>query len=791
MKQQHSSKLILLGYAFLALFLFINIQFAQNRDTQIETHYIKLSSSEQQLYLIQQLQLHAKSRSIMLGQIVFEKDPFIQEEYIQQMVTEGLRFGRTRTELLNSDLTSQQKQHIEKQRIISGENRLREEEIVSLILDKNADKAAQELFLATVPVQNKVIESLSLIAKDLYQNSLKAKQNYQTVLSRSEFYARILQMSLLLAIVLLGIFSFKQARQNENRQQKKVKSLTKKMQDQAYANKMDAHILHAVDEYIVLVDKHGQFIRTNPSMESILRSTHYVNTHTIWQLLDESSNQQINISEAKKALIDNNEWKNELFLLSPFECFALCEISRFSSKDIPEASHLLVIKDITELKETQEAVEIQANYDAVTELPNRHFFQKTLAKHTQKPHASLAVFYIDLDDFKNINDTLGHHFGDELLNAVSHRMYNLLLENFLHNFHLARIGGDEFSVILTLEEKQLAQQSELLADKLIKVVSQPYDILDHTLEIGCSIGIALFPQQGNTATKLMRHADLAMYEAKHNGKNKFVFFDNRISQKLEQKLILKQRLETALRQQEFILHYQPQYDLKTNKIIGLEALIRWQSDEVCYTPDEFIPFAEQNGFIHLIDEYVINLACQQIDDWNKQGLIPPRVAINISSQQINSNSLLELVNEKLTQYKLLGSVIELEITEYSLVESIQKDNKQENWLNKLRDQGIHIAIDDFGTGYSSLSYLQHMPVNRLKIDRSFIQNITKKGDNQGIVESIISLGHNVNASVLAEGIETEEQYQMLISLGCDEGQGYLMSKPLPVNDITQLLQNNH
>ena len=318
-------------------------------------------------------------------------------------------------------------------------------------------------------------------------------------------------------------------------------------------------------------------------------------------------------------------------------------------------------------------------------------------------------------------------------------------------------------------------------------MSEPYSISNNTIEIGCSIGIALFPEQAGNAVKLMRHADLAMYHAKHSGKQRCILFNSSIEKDLEQKIILKNRIETALADNEFNLHFQPQYNLKTMEVIGLEALIRWHSDDVCYQPDVFIPFAEQNGLIHLIDFYVIKMVCQQIADWQQQNIHVPRVAINISSQQISSKNLLKLLDNEILKHNLTGKDLELEITEYSLVESLQKGGKQDSWLPYLHQKGIHISIDDFGTGYSSLSYLQHMNINRLKIDRSFIQAMTHEKESQSIVSSIIALGHNVNATVLAEGVETEEQRQLLINLSCDEGQGYLMHKPLPPEDIAKIL----
>lgn len=787
MKFLNSSKLILTGYGLIALFLLISISLFKNYDEQIEVSYLEHQESLLQAQLLLRMQILGKNRSIYLSRLIFEDDPFIQDEYIQGILTDGNLFGEARARLYDTQMTPEQRKFIEETNQLIVENSQRQAKVIDLMQDDQPEEALK-IYLNSIPYQMTILDSLSDFTKQLQQDSEYAEQEYERIIEKDELLSGALHISLFFSIIVLGLYSFRQAREIESKQAQEVKTLSKEMSNQLHVNAMDARILHAVDEYIVLINNQGHFIRSNPSFEDILRKDVFKEAQSIWEVLQfcssESLDQQLIIEQVKQTGI----WKQELQLAAPFNCYVLCEITHFEPTDFMEADYLVSIKDISELKQAQQAIELQANYDAVTKLPNRHFFQKTLAEFTQTDKANLAVFYIDLDDFKNVNDTLGHHFGDELLNAVSNRMQNVLLERFLNHFHLARIGGDEFAIILCLDKSKLETESHLLAEQLIKVVSKPYSVLEQTLEVGCSIGVALFPEQATSATQLMRHADLAMYHAKHNGKNQFAFFNEEIGQKLEQKMILQNRIETALEKQEFVLHYQPQYDLETSHLIGLEALIRWQSDDICYSPAEFIPFAEENGFIHLIDEYVIKHACGQIAEWLESGLTVPRIAINISSQQINSESLLQLIDSQLSQYGFDGSHLELEITEYSLVESLQKGSGQDSWLSWLHQKDIHIAIDDFGTGYSSLSYLQHMNINRIKIDRSFIHNMTDESESHCIVESIISLGHNVKATVLAEGIETEEQRQHLISLGCDEGQGYLMNHPLPAEQVAKLFR---
>jgi len=784
----NSSKIIFIGYTIIALFLLVSISLFKSYDQQVEQSYLKHQESLLQAQILQRMQILGKNRSINLSQLIFEKDPFIQDEYIQNILTDGNFFGEARIRLYNTNLSPELKQIMSELDAQVVKNSFRQAQAIDLIQDDKFDDALK-VYLNSLPYQNEILNQLAILAKDLKADSANTEREYEQIIAKDEALSACLHIALFLSIIALGIYSFRLAKSIEKQQEKEVETLSSQMTNQLHVNAMDAHILHAVDEYIVLVDKQGQFIRANPSLEDILTKDRFKHSLSIWHVLEQCSDDKINSEDVAQQVNNNGIWKQELELCTPFNCYALCEVTHFESTDIIDADYLVSIKDITELKRAQQAVEQQANYDAVTNLPNRHFFQQKLAESTQENKQSLSVFYIDLDDFKNVNDSLGHHFGDELLNAVSNRMHTILLECYLHQFQLARIGGDEFSIILYPEKQNLRVQSQDLADKLVDIVSQPYSIFGQKIEIGCSIGVALFPEQASNATQLMRHADLAMYDAKHNGKNKYVFFSEEIGHKLEQKMVLQQRIETALQKEEFILHYQPQYDLQTNNLIGLEALIRWQSDDIIYSPAEFIPFAEANGMIHLIDEYVIKTACRQIANWIEQGASVPRVAINISSQQINSSELLKVIDQQLSTYGFDGRYLELEITEYSLVEHLQVNKEQDSWLSWLRNNNIHIAIDDFGTGYSSLSYLQHMHINRLKVDRSFINNMANESESHCIVESIISLGHNVNATVLAEGIETEEQRQQLIALGCDEAQGYLMNRPLPAEDVVKLFSS--
>ena len=446
MKRLLSSKLILIGYALIAGFLLLSIQVFESHDAELEKHFKRLLISQQQVHLIQQMQLHAKNRSILLSQALIEAAPFKQDEYIQQLLIEGENFSRTRTTLLQSGLTSQQQQIIENQYNNIETNGARQNKAVELILDGQHNQA-EELLHKTVPIQTETLQNLLILAKDLYSRSKTAESEYQEVVEKDEYFSSLLHISLLVSIFILALYSYRLSRQIENKQENEVLVLAEEVDNQIYINSLDAHILRAVDEYIVLVNSSGQFIRMNPSLEKLRKHPLLHKNSSIWALLQQSSPEEISKKTITQQILENGVWKQELQLNEPFNCYSLCEISSFKSAEIKEAAYLLVIKDITELKQTQEAVEIQANYDSVTELPNRHFFQKNLLDYTETQNQPLAVLYIDLDDFKNVNDSLGHHYGDQLLNLVSERMQSVLFEFYFNHFHLARIGGDEFAII--------------------------------------------------------------------------------------------------------------------------------------------------------------------------------------------------------------------------------------------------------------------------------------------------------------------------------------------------------
>lgn len=427
----------------------------------------------------------------------------------------------------------------------------------------------------------------------------------------------------------------------------------------------------------------------------------------------------------------------------------------------------------------------QASHDPLTGLPNRLLFNERLSLALASAHQNgemLAVIFLDLDRFKNVNDTLGHPVGDLLLQSVSRRLTKCLRVGD----SMARWGGDEFTVLLY--NINTPEEATKICQLIIQSLSSPFDFEGLELYIKASLGIALAPYDGEDAETLLKNADAAMYKAKQKGRNNYQFYTQAIGSKVSEDLNLENHLYKALKKSEFVLHYQPQINLNTGKIVGMEALIRWQHPERgLIPPDRFIPLAEETGLICQIDEWVMRTACLQNRAWQLLGLPPMRIAVNLSARQFLQSHTVQTIAEILSETKLNPEYLEIEITESIAMTDV---SFTVSVLQQLQDMGIHIALDDFGTGYSSLWSLKNFPLNNLKIDKSFVADLVTGSSGATIVKLAIALGQGLNLQVIAEGVETAEQLAFLRSHQCDIGQGYFFSKPIPAAAITQLCLEN-
>lgn len=443
-----------------------------------------------------------------------------------------------------------------------------------------------------------------------------------------------------------------------------------------------------------------------------------------------------------------------------------------------EITHYVsVFSDISELKKSQEKISFLAYHDSLTNLPNRVLLKERLdqaIKHADRDGRSFTLMYMDLDNFKNINDSMGHAEGDQLLVDVANNLRSILREKDT----IGRLGGDEF--ILLFDDIDSPAQAGLMAEKILKHIQQPIKLSNNIVNISASIGICMYPEDGSDAGELWRNSDAAMYRAKHLGRNSYNFYTEELTRKASERMQIESDLRHALSNNEFVLYYQPQIDTESHKIIGAEALIRWiHPKHGMIPPDQFIPVAEETGLILDIGEWVLEQAAWQAKTWLDQGMDIGAVAVNIAGPQITKEDLTEKVKSVLKRHNLPPKHLALELTETFIMTNEQTIRH----LQQLSELGIELAIDDFGTGYSSLSYLKKLPIDKLKIDKSFIGDIPIDTDDMAICRTIIALSENLGLCVLAEGVETMEQSNYLKQYGCTLVQGYGYSKPLPASEL--------
>lgn len=439
-------------------------------------------------------------------------------------------------------------------------------------------------------------------------------------------------------------------------------------------------------------------------------------------------------------------------------------------------------RELAERKRAEQRLDRLAHFDTVTGLRNRYSFNERLTYALEKAEAygdRTGVMFIDLDNFKIINDTLGHHIGDLLLAGVGKRLFSVLRSRDL----IFRIGGDEFALLL--ESIGDRYNVEYVAEKIIHALTRPFSLEDHEVFVSASIGISFCPDDARDTATLLKCADTAMYHAKERGKNTYQFFQAEMNGKALVRLNLETGLRRALDKNEFVLFYQPQYDLSTSRTSGVEALVRWRHPEMgLISPGEFIPVAEDSGLIIPLGEWILRTACEQGAVWQKQCAYPPIISVNLSGRQFKDDNLVANVTQIILETGLNPRLLELELTESTLMDG---SSATLNKLAQFRSLGIRLSIDDFGTGYSSMSYLKRFPINQLKIDRSFIDGIPQNKENAAIVRAIIALGRSLDIDLVAEGVEQVEQAEFLKREHCSCIQGYLFSRPLTANELTLLL----
>jgi diguanylate cyclase (GGDEF)-like protein/PAS domain S-box-containing protein len=568
------------------------------------------------------------------------------------------------------------------------------------------------------------------------------------------------------------------------------------LQQMEQSEKWHRFLVNSSPDFIYTLDCEGHFSFVNDRVETLLG-------YTPSELVGQHFSSLIHPDDASRAQYVFNERRTgkratrytELRLRCK-ECrprnleskavtVELNAIGMYEESDNKFASRYLgtygVAKDLSERKKAEETIYYQAYHDLLTGLPNRVLYKDHLnlaIAQARRNGEKFAVMCLDLDHFKLVNDTLGHVFGDELLLAVGSRLRACLREGDT----LARMGGDEFSLLLP---KLMSSETVInIADKVIAALSRPFNIGSRELFSTVSIGVSIFPEDGETGDSLIKHADIALYHAKTCGRDNCQLFHEGMSVPLSNRLSLENDLRHALEREQFVAYYQPQVNLRSGQVVGFECLIRWLHPERgLISPSDFIPLAEETGLITQLGDWMLNTACHQLKSWKDLGLPPVRLAINISPRQIEQSQFVERIHAALNQHGLHSSLLEVEITENLIMKDVEHTVEK---LKQLSAGGIKIAIDDFGTGYSSLTYLKKFPIHTIKIDQSFIADIERDGDTS-IVTAIIAMAKGLKLNLIAEGVETENQLAFLRRMECDEMQGYLFSEPLTAQGATDLL----
>jgi diguanylate cyclase (GGDEF)-like protein/PAS domain S-box-containing protein len=545
--------------------------------------------------------------------------------------------------------------------------------------------------------------------------------------------------------------------------------------------RLSATVLEHIADGVMVIDASGIIVAVNPAFTQI---TGYTEAEALGRdrTLTRSGRHDTAFYQALwDDLQSTGFWRGEIWNLRKNGEVYLEWLTVSAVRDNKGAiSHYVgVFSDITLVKESQEKLDHLAHHDALTQLPNRLLFHDRLHHALQRAareNEQLALLFIDLDRFKNVNDTLGHHIGDELLQQVATALQDKLREGDT----LARLGGDEFIVLLENVDGQYG--ASLVAEKLVGMFEQPFMVAGHELFVTCSVGISLYPTDAMDLNMLIRNADVAMYQAKARGRNGYRFYAPSMTGEGVERLRLETYLRRSLEKEEMFLNYQPQVEIDTGRLIGVEALVRWNHPDLgLVPPSRFISLAEDTGYINQLGKWVLIQACHQMVRWQEAGLHVPKMAVNLSARQFERGSIATMVGDVLRETGLEPHRLQLEVTE----SVIMNTGDALVFINDLHSIGVGLAIDDFGTGYSSLAYLKQMPVQTLKIDRSFIKDISTDVNDEAIAIAIIQLGKSMNLSVIAEGVETGEQAAFLLRHGCNLAQGYFYSRPAAPDDLLQ------
>jgi diguanylate cyclase (GGDEF)-like protein/PAS domain S-box-containing protein len=550
--------------------------------------------------------------------------------------------------------------------------------------------------------------------------------------------------------------------------------------------RLSAKVFESTSEGIVITDKEGCIVAVN---QAFSRITGYSESDALGQnprLLKSGRHDDSFYRQMWQELDASGQWRGEIWNKRKngeiYPSFLM--ISTIKNDEEKTINYVSVFSDITAIKKAEDQLKYQAHHHPLTGLPNRLLLHARLQhsiEYAKRESKHGTVMFLDLDNFKKINDSLGHDAGDIVLKEVAVRLqrHSREVDTVCH------LSGDEF--VIVLQAIRTIDDATDRAQQILDSLQQPFVVDEYELYVSGSIGIVEFNGDSTDIEGLLKNADAAMYKAKEKGKNRYQLYSSKLTEEAIEKVLLESHLRRAVERNELVLHYQPQVDLSTGNVIAVEALVRWQHPDLgLVMPDKFIPLSEETGLINRMGEWILKTACEQILIWREQGYGLRRIAVNLSGKQIQQKKLPEIVERILLETGCPSASLELEITEGFIM---QHPERSISVLQQIRALGVELSIDDFGTGHSSLNYLKRLPINRLKIDRSFVWDIGENPDGEAITKAVIAMGHSLNLQITAEGIETEEQKMFLQQYHCNEGQGFLFSRPMPANEVTMLMGN--
>lgn len=763
---------LVIGYAFVIILVALSAGIFFNYEQKISKSFKTYSQNTGFQENIDALFYASNQRSILMVRMLNAKDVFEVDD-LQMNMNHYEHIIVSNLHSLEKHASAKQLNLLASARKIMGKNQVYQSQVYSLLMDDKKQEALKQLVDITLPKQRNVQEILTKLQGDYKQYSDASQHEYAELISEMRNMILSVAMPIILSLLVIALLTIRKLKRFANAQQELLENLESIVHNRTQELLLDRQLMHNLNEAIGIFSQDNRLQITNKKLSKLLDTFNIPLQQTIWEILS-TLFEYLDLQDIQHQLLNHHGWRGEGKTNGNPSQFMMIDISSIQDPSLPEQYYSIILTDITELKNIQNQLEFTANFDAVTHLPNRYSFNKKVQTAIEEnPDKTFHLFYLDLDDFKWVNDHLGHAAGDEFLMQVGKTFKNALPPNQF----LARIGGDEFAILIDqpMDTNQLERMAIMLLDDL-KGVNKGHHV-EH--EIGCSIGIASYPTHGYTAETLLKSADFAMYQAKKGGRNRYCLFSHKLSEELRYLHELEQNLRAAVKDKSFELHYQPQYSLHSLKLVGAEALIRWPLENRHIPPDEFIPLAEKFGLINEIGEFVFETAINQLAKWNDCSTPLPRMAINASSIQLLAGNFGTFVEDQLKLNKINANRVDIEVTESVMMKNIEKnDSPDSTCLSFLQEKGLEISIDDFGTGYSSLSYIKHLNIDRIKIDKSFIDDIEFNREARSIVKAIIKMGHSLGLKVLAEGIETPNQLDILKQLDCDEGQGFLFSKPI-------------